>query len=75
VRPKAPEHLEAAARTKVWHKLLSLEELCDELPGLNTDRALAAASDSDINRWLKITDEAAAAISALGQRLRKQRAE
>jgi hypothetical protein len=70
-----PSGQETAARKAVWHKLLSLEKLCDEFPGLNTGRALAAASDSDINKWLRITDEAAATISALGHRLRQPREE
>jgi hypothetical protein len=68
-----PSEPEAAARKKVWHKLLSLEEVCDDLAGLNTGRALAAADDKDLARWLRITDEAAATIGALGQRLRQPR--
>jgi hypothetical protein len=65
-----PSERETAARKAVWHKLLSLKELCDDLPGLNTGRALAAANEKDVARWLRITDETAATISALGQRLR-----
>lgn len=68
-RQREPGQLETAARKKVWTKVIDLREACDEIPGLNIDRATAAASDEDIAGWLRITDGAITTLSAFRRRL------